>query len=197
MSNVKILLLAAGSSSRMGRPKQLLPWKNATLIEHQINILLALKFPVTVVLGAYSDEIQEHIKMKPITIFTNRNWKDGMGSSISFGLVEMLKKTSTFDGVCIVLVDQPLLTKSFLMKMIDSFNVTRKHIIVSSSNDNIKGPPVLFPSVYFNELIKLKGDFGAKQLIKEQANNIKLVFGGDELIDIDTQEEYNKFFDKI
>ncbi|MDT0552629.1 nucleotidyltransferase family protein [Urechidicola vernalis] len=197
MSNVKILLLAAGSSSRMGRPKQLLPWRNTTLIEHQINILLALNFPVTVVLGAYSNEIQEHIKMKPITIFTNRNWKDGMGSSISFGLVEMLKKTPTFDGVCVALVDQPLLTKSFLMKMIDSFNVTGKHIIVSSSKDNIQGPPVLFPSVYFNELIKLKGDFGAKQLIREQANKIKLVFGGDELIDIDTQEEYNKFFDKI
>ncbi|MGB5463543.1 MAG: NTP transferase domain-containing protein, partial [Aureibaculum sp.] len=86
MNNIQHLLLAAGASKRMGKPKQLLAWGKETLIEHQIHVLLATNNKVSVVLGAYSDKISEVIKKFPIEIYTNKDWENGMGTSISYGL---------------------------------------------------------------------------------------------------------------
>ncbi len=85
MAKIPILLLAAGGSSRMGQPKQLLPWGNRTLIEHQILTLQKAGQPVNVVLGSNSDLVMPVIEKYPVNIFVNPNWESGMGSSISFG----------------------------------------------------------------------------------------------------------------
>ena len=86
MVKIPILLLAAGSSSRMGRPKQLLPWGKQTLIEHQIQTLLQTGNPVNVVLGAHSESVIPVIKNMGSFIFFNPDWEQGMGSSIAAGI---------------------------------------------------------------------------------------------------------------
>ncbi len=109
MANIQLLLLAAGASQRMGSPKHLLPWGNETLIEHQIKTLLETNNPLSVVLGAYSEEIISVIDKFPIEIYTNENWEKGMGTSISYGMKLLLEKYPNIDGVLITLIDQPLL----------------------------------------------------------------------------------------
>jgi len=72
MNNIQHLMLAAGASKRMGKPKQLLQWGKETLIEHQIHVLLEANNKISVVLGAYSDKISEIINKLPIDIYTNQ-----------------------------------------------------------------------------------------------------------------------------
>ena len=107
MLNIQLLLVAAGASSRMGEPKQLLPWNNQTLIEHQLNNLLKTNTTTSVVLGANAEKISSVIDSLPISIFTNPKWQNGMGNSISFGIQQLLEKDANIDGILISLIDQP------------------------------------------------------------------------------------------
>ena len=118
MVNITHLLLAAGGSNRMGTPKQLLPWGNITLIEHQINTLLETGHNVVVVLGAYANDILPIIKKLPVTICINNNWENGMGASIAFGTEMISNKFHDASGVLISLIDQPLVTTLHFQKML-------------------------------------------------------------------------------
>ena len=118
MNEIPVLLLAAGGSSRMGQPKQLLPWGNTTLIEHQIQTLIKTGNPVNVVLGFNSDLIIPVIKNYKINIFINNNWENGMGSSLSLGISQIITRFPKAAGVLITLLDQPLITASYYEKML-------------------------------------------------------------------------------
>ncbi|MGB5361732.1 MAG: nucleotidyltransferase family protein [Aureibaculum sp.] len=195
MNNIQHLLLAAGASKRMGKPKQLLAWGKETLIEHQIHVLLATNNKVSVVLGAYSDKISEVIKKFPIEIYTNKDWENGMGTSISYGLKMLLDKHPNVDALLISLIDQPLIKSTHFKKMTDLFQPGNNEIIVSYSEKGWSGSPVLFDKVYFKELLKLKGDEGAKRIVQKYRNSIKLIDGGDFLKDIDTHQAYLELLD--
>ena len=91
MAEIPILLLAAGSSSRMGQPKQLLPWGDQTLIGHQIQKLIKTGHPVHVVIGSNSELILPVIEKFPANILINKDWELGMGSSISFGIKQIIQ----------------------------------------------------------------------------------------------------------
>ena len=192
MLNIQLLLVAAGASSRMGEPKQLLPWNNQTLIEHQLNNLLKTNTTTSVVLGANAEKISSVIDSLPISIFTNPKWQNGMGNSISFGIQQLLEKDANIDGILISLIDQPLLTTEYFNKIIESFQINKKQIIVSQSENGWLGAPVLFDKTYFDELINLKGDEGAKLIISKNKNKIHLILAETILQDIDTPEAYQK-----
>ena len=196
MNNIQHLLLAAGASKRMGKPKQLLPWGNKTLIEHQIHVLLETNNKVSVVLGAYSDKISKIIKQFPIEIYTNLDWENGMGTSISYGLKMLIEKHPEVEAVLISLIDQPLIKSTHFKKMMDLFQPGNNEIIVSYSEKGWSGSPVLFDKVYFKELLKLKGDQGAKRIVQKYRNSVKLIDGGDFLKDIDTHQLYLELLDK-
>ncbi|MDG1810398.1 MAG: nucleotidyltransferase family protein [Polaribacter sp.] len=197
MLNIQLLLVAAGASSRMGEPKQLLPWNNQTLIEHQLNNLLKTNTTTSVVLGANAEKISSVIDSLPISIFTNPKWQNGMGNSISFGIQQLLEKDANIDGILISLIDQPLLTTEYFNKIIESFQINKKQIIVSQSENGWLGAPVLFDKTYFDELINLKGDEGAKLIISKNKNKIHLILAETILQDIDTPEAYQKLFKKF
>ena len=195
MNNIQHLLLAAGASKRMGKPKQLLAWGKETLIEHQIRTLLETNHKVSVVLGAYAGKISEVIKKFPIEIYTNKNWATGMGSSISYGLKMLLDKHPNVDALLISLIDQPLIKSTHFKKMTDLFQPGNNEIIVSYAEKGWSGSPVLFDKVYFKELLKLKGDEGAKSIVQKYRNSVKLIDGGDFLKDIDTHQAYLELLD--
>lgn len=163
--NIAILILAAGSSSRMGQPKQLLPWKDTTLLGNAIrNATTSTAKAIYVVLGANAKRIQKEIVDGEIEVIENPDWQHGIGSSIGIGMKMLLKKDNDFDGILIMLADQPLIDKDYLNLMITSFYSQREHIIATAYK-NRAGVPALFYKAYFNELADLKNDFGAKEQI--------------------------------
>ena len=196
MAKIKILLLAAGSSSRMGQPKQLLPWGEQSLIEHQILTLLKTDNPVNVVIGSNSEIILPFIEKYPVNIFINTEWESGMGSSISFGIGQIIQLFPEAEGVLITLLDQALLTTSYFQKMLGAFRASSQQILISQSASGWTGVPVLFDQCYFNELTGLQDDEGAKKIITRHEKKIILLDGGELLDDMDTPETYQQLLNK-
>jgi len=197
MAKIPILLLAAGGSTRMGQPKQLMPWGEQTLIEHQIQTLLKTDHPVNVVLGSNSNLIIPVIEQFPVSIFINTDWESGMGSSISLGINQIIQLFPDANGVLITLLDQPLLTASYLKKMLDTFPPGSQQILVSRSASGWTGVPALFDECYFKELTELKNDEGAKKVVKLHEKRVILIDGGDILDDMDTPETYQQLLSKF
>jgi molybdenum cofactor cytidylyltransferase len=197
MSEIPLLLLAAGGSSRMGQPKQLLAWGNESLIEHQIRTLIKTGNPVNVVLGYSSNLIIPLIETYPVNIFINDNWESGMGSSVSSGILQIIRKYPDANGVLICLLDQPLVTTAYYKKMSDTFQKGFQQILVSRSDSGWKGVPVLFDRCYFNDLLKLSMDEGAKKIIRQHEEKVIILDGGELLEDIDSPETYKLLLKKV
>lgn len=193
MSNLAILLLAAGASKRMGSPKQLLPWGETHLIEHQINSLRLLQLPLYVVLGANAEEISKVIThKKELCICENKDWSKGMGHSIAFGVSEILSQSPSVEGILIALVDQPFITSAHYLRLINHFLTNKETIIVSESKEGYWSPPVLFGKKEFSKLQQLEGDEGAMKIITSQKEKVQAILCKTNLADMDTPEAYRK-----
>ncbi|WP_271766907.1 nucleotidyltransferase family protein [Aquimarina algiphila] len=190
-SKIAHVILAAGSSSRMGEPKQLLVWGETTLIGHAIQQGMMLENVKTyVVLGAYYDQIYPTVKEFPISILKNENWQLGMGSSIRLVIEALERDILTYSAILISLVDQPLLDAKHLNRLIIEFNQNPNMIIATDLNEII-GVPAIITKQYFKELLQLKEDFGARYIIKKHINNVQTISARGKGYDVDTQEEYN------
>lgn len=189
-----IVLLAAGASTRMGRPKQLLPWKHTTLIDSAIDEALKITKDVLVVLGAHFQEINAHISNKPIGIVENKSWHDGMGTSIALGVSELTRKKNYTD-ILILLTDQPLLDALFLKRIVTSFYEKNVKIAATDYEQN-KGVPAIFDQSLFPELRTLNQDFGARELMKGYSNEIVGVAAQGKTADIDTKEDYTNLINE-
>ena len=173
MSNIVVLILAAGSSSRMGRPKQLLKWNKITLLGHAISTAKEIKpLEIIVVLGANYNLFKSEISQEGIQILNNKNWKKGLGNSIASGVKQILKNDSNFDGILITLADQPLIDSTYLNSLIQEFEVGKSQIIASLYKNDKLGVPVLFDAIYFEELTKLNDDKGAKSLLHKYSDYV-------------------------
>ncbi len=196
MTEIPVLLLAAGSSTRMGQPKQLLPWGNTTLIEHQIRSLIKTGNPVNVILGFSANLIIPLIENYTVNIFNNNEWERGMGSSISFGILQIISKYPGADGVLISLLDQPLVPTSYFKKMSEMFQPGFRQILVSKSDAGWTGVPVLFDKCYFKDLSELRKDEGAKKIIQQHEENVIILEGGEIMDDIDSPESYKQLWNR-
>ncbi|TJY34659.1 nucleotidyltransferase family protein [Pontimicrobium aquaticum] len=190
--NIATLIMAAGSSSRMGQPKQLLPWNNTTLIENAITNALQLDTSKTiVVLGANSEQIISKIESYPIEIIHNPNWEKGLGNSIAFG-VNHIKNNNPIDGVLVVLADQPLIHSSYLKEVVSVFNANKHQIIATKYPNGKSGVPALFDTFYLEELSIIDGDKGAKAILEKYADSVITIQLDTSILDVDTEEDYNK-----
>lgn len=192
-SDIAILILAAGESSRMKRIKQLLPWGNTTLLGQAIEAARTSSArSVQIVLGAYRDQIVERLDLKSEEIIVNGTWKKGMGESIAIGVEEILKKR-TPDAILIMLCDQPFIDTEYLNIMIQRFKTADRGIIGTNYTPKV-GVPALFGPDHFDELTKLAGDRGAGSLIDEKRTDcIGLNADGKE-IDIDNEATYLRLY---
>jgi molybdenum cofactor cytidylyltransferase len=190
MLNCGIILLAAGSSGRLGKPKQLLPYKKSTLLQYLMNEARASNAgTVVVVLGANEEIIQPELKTEGFYITVNKSWREGMASSIRSGIIELQKINPSTDAAILMVCDQPLVTSQLLNELISMHNKKGKPI-VSSYYDDITGPPALFHQSMFPELLLLTGDKGAKKVVEIHTGNVATVpFPGGN-IDIDTMADY-------
>jgi len=185
-----IIILAAGSSSRLGQPKQNLVYKDKTLLQRAVDTAMAsVCDPVIVVLGANSEAIQPTIEQTGVTIAKNNEWSEGMASSIRAGIRELINIRPDVQSVILMLCDQPFVDTYLLNLLILAKS---KHGITASFYNDTIGAPVLFDAIYFDELLQLKGAEGAKQLIQkypDKVTEIPFPAGG---IDIDTIEDFEK-----
>jgi len=190
--NIATLIMAAGSSSRMGTPKQLLSWRNTTLIENAIINVLQLKIskPI-VVLGANSEQITPKIETYPIKIIHNPNWNSGLGNSIAFG-VNYIQNNYKVDGVLIILADQPLIDTSYLKGMIISYEAGKNQSIATQYHNGKLGVPALFDKYYFEELSAIDGDKGAKSILEKYSDQVITTQFETNIFDVDTKEDYKK-----
>lgn len=190
---IAILILAAGSSSRMGKSKQRLIVNDQPLLRKTVLSSLASKAnSTTLVLGYEASENKKVIEDLAVEVVVHQNWSEGIGSSLRRGVQEILKKESKTSAILIVVCDQPLLRTSHLDKMIFHFNPNEKSIIASCYNKTI-GVPAVFDKQHFPDLLEIDNHQGAKKIIH---NNVEKMFsvdfpGGE--TDLDTPDDYTRF----
>jgi molybdenum cofactor cytidylyltransferase len=190
---IAILLLAAGSSSRLGRSKQLVSIKGQPLLLKSINAAIESGIKnIIVVLGANEQEHHQVIKDARVHVVVNTDWKKGMGNSLKAGLSYLLQQTPKAEAVITMVCDQPLITSDQLKKLIAEYESSRS-AIVASFYQGVAGVPVLFDRTLFPELLLLADDAGAKKILQQHRELIQLVpFPGGE-IDIDTEDDLRKY----
>lgn len=197
MLNIAILVLAAGKSSRMKAIKQLIKIKNKTLLDITLEKTKTLKnTTVFCVLGSNSNQIEKEISTKKIKIIHNNNYNDGLSSSIISGINHFNKNKLCFDGVFILLADQPAIKSSYYEEMIELFQNNSSSIIASNYSHNF-GVPAIIPSLFFKNLLKIKGDKGAKDFLNIHKNIIITPKSRADLIDLDTKEDVDFYKKQI
>jgi molybdenum cofactor cytidylyltransferase len=189
---VGLIILAAGASTRMGTPKQLLLYQGRSFIRHIAEVAIAsVCQPIAVVLGAHAERIKPEISQLPVQIVENHQWADGMSSSIRVGLEALLAMNQNLEAVAIALCDQPFVSSQTLERIVEAFHFTGKPIIASEYAGTL-GVPVLFSRTLFSELMALKSNEGAKQLIKRHIDEVFSIPFLDGAIDIDTPKDYEQ-----
>lgn len=183
-SGAGLIVLAAGGSSRLGRPKQLLPWKGKSLIAHIVGEGI---HPLFLVTGAV--DLTDHPWERPIHLVHNRCWSEGMASSIHAGLDALLKDFPDIPAVILSVCDQPFITRDLFERLIAQQTRTDKGIVASAYADTL-GTPVLFTRRYFPRLLTLTGSQGAKKLLSEYPEDVTSVTFDNGDVDIDTEEDY-------
>jgi len=174
----------------MGLPKQLLPWNGSTLLNHTLTQAeLSIANEVHVVLGANADKIKKSIESSMATVHVYHEWDSGLGSSIAYGVKQIIKNECQIDGLLIMLSDQPEVDSNYLNSLIQMYIPKMKQIAATSYSSNL-GVPAIFDVCYFDELVKLNGDTGAKQIIINNSANVIAFVPEKYLIDIDTLETY-------
>jgi len=189
-----VIILAAGSSSRFGSPKQNLIYKGQTLLQRAINAAIqSICKPVIVILGANAEAIDPTVDSNNVTVIYNNDWQEGMASSIRVGLSHLIKTDAEMSSVVLMLCDQPFVDSRLIDKLVEN---RLKTGIVACAYDQVAGVPVLFNSNYFPELLSLNGQEGAKKLLlkyKEDVTNLPFPLGS---IDIDTIKDFENLEDE-
>lgn len=164
------VILSAGASSRMGRPKALLPYREGTFLEHLIEVTRQPRIGVTrVVLGAGGEVIQTAAKLDPSIVVLNAEWQQGQLSSICAGLRSLAGIGA--DGMILCPVDHPLVSARLVSELIERFYENRKAIVVPTYNGR-RGHPAIFSSALFGELLAAPADKGARAVVWAHAADI-------------------------
>ncbi len=159
-------MLAAGASTRLGYPKQLVTIGGKSLIRHGAEVAIASGCaPVGIVLGAYADLIKPHLSDLKCHIFDNNAWATGMASSIRCGLRNMQAITPDLDAIVLMVCDQPFVSVPLIHQLV-AHRAPSTYLIVASEYAGVLGVPARFHRTLFPALEALHGDVGAKAIIQ-------------------------------
>lgn len=190
-SEVKIggLLLAAGGSSRLGRPKQLIEFKGSTLLRRAAETLAATTCETkVVVLGAAVDECLNELGGLDLETYINSDWNEGMSGSIKAGLLRILDIEPATSAIIITLCDQPYMTTDIVESLITKYRRIRPPVVAAEYN-NVCGVPALFSREMFDDLLQLAGDKGAQSVISKAAPKVIRISVPEAAFDIDSPED--------
>ncbi len=188
-----IILLAAGQSRRLGRPKQLLERDGETLLTKTVNAALGIDdAPMIVVLGAHAERCLPGLTDPRLTIIQNSEWSEGMASSVRCGLTVTTNRFPETDGVIIIVCDQPGLDTRTIQQLIDLQRTTSLPAAAASYAGRL-GTPAIFHVSLFPALLKLSGDRGARQLLQDLGPQVAVLPFDEGALDIDTEEDYQRW----
>ena len=187
-----MVLLAAGESRRLGRPKQLLNTGDKTLVARQAELLLALQPAcVVVVTGAEQTAVSEALHGLQVQQVHNANWRDGMGRSIACGVMAMPERVR---ACLLVLVDQWQLEPADLQMLIAAWQEDPQSAVTAQwtacGGETASGPPVIFPRSLFARLGRLSGEHGARGVLKRHAARLRRVELPHAAADLDQLEDW-------
>lgn len=198
--NIAVIVLAAGSSSRLGKPKQLLHYQGNTLIKQVIKTASAIsKNKVIVVTGFLHQELDQELNAFPVMLVYNPDWEQGMGSSIRTGIkaLQKLENSNQINAALFLLSDQPLITTAYLHQLIAQFYLHKNSMIAATSYAGTHGVPAVFDKSIFPELEQLSGKSGAQKIFKNHLQELITLPFEDAAIDIDTKEDYQNLINPI
>lgn len=187
---VAAIILAAGASTRLGQPKQLVEYEGEPLVRRAaMGARDAGAAPVLVVLGSNADLVSPALdRMRDVITIHNPQWESGLASSLSAGLA-VVTEYPAIDGAMIVLADQPLVDAAALQLLIEAFGTSR--IVASSYADTI-GAPAIIGHEYFEELSGLEGDRGAGAWLRSRKEEVTVIPLASPALDIDTLDDLDK-----
>jgi len=190
---INAIILAAGESKRMGKPKSLLLFDENTFLEH---IALQLKYSfvdrTTIVFGADAGRINREVSLSGVHPVMHKDYKKGQFSSLIAGLKSVPAET---EAVLVCLVDHPFITKDIVNQMIAIYKENKPPVIVPVYQGH-RGYPVLFSSSVFHELLSAPKNFGDDYVVNEHEENV-FEFEAEEkgvIVGINTPKDYNIFF---
>lgn len=184
--SLQVIVLAAGASSRFGSPKQLVRVEGRPLMHTAVARAVEVAgHAVTVVLGANAAELAPLLRHTPASVLINRDWAEGIASSIRCG-VKRLSPSS--DGVLVMLADQPSVTSADLRRLIGTWR-RQPEFLVAALYEGAAGVPAIFPRSSFESLAELRGDQGARLLLRRHPDRVIRVPMDSAAIDIDTPED--------
>ena len=189
MRPVGLVILAAGGSTRLGPPKQLVAYRGRSLLRHSAEVAAgSLCRPTVVVLGAHAAELEAEVRDLPLRVTENRLWARGMATSLRCGVEALDAAEKEIGAVVIMLCDQPLVSVPAIDALVQAYRSGGKPII-ASAYDGILGVPALFDRRLFPELLALEGEEGARRIIARHpldVHGIPFLGGG---LDIDTPQD--------
>jgi molybdenum cofactor cytidylyltransferase len=187
------ILLAAGASTRMGRPKQLLPVAGQPLVARAAGAALASPaWPVVVVLGAHAEKIRPVLAHLPVLIAENPGWAEGLGSSIRAGVAALEKFSRSLDAALIALADQPAFSADAVARLVAAHETNGPGLTAARYAGRL-GVPALFARKHFPALHALRGDEGARAILAAHAEQVAAVDLPQLALDLDTPADYEKF----
>ncbi|MFN7494342.1 MAG: NTP transferase domain-containing protein [Cyclobacteriaceae bacterium] len=190
--SLAIIILAAGSSSRLGRSKQLLTYQGVSLLKRTALAALETKLAVFVVLGANAQAHQNEINELPLRVTVNEDWNKGMGHSLKHALKYVLKTIPDIDGVLVLVCDQPHIHAEHLINLKNQFQEGAASIVASGYADGA-GVPALFGREWFDHILQLPDDQGARSLITKNKSQVATVPFPLGAVDIDSEDDVIKF----
>jgi len=189
------IILAAGSSKRMGKQKLLLPFKDSTILEEVIKTVKSCSTLNEVIVVYKSEEVLNAIKKYDVKSVYNPIAEKGQSTSVVEGIKSCHPETKAY---MFIMGDQPFISLDIMKAIIEVWNNNPNSIIVPRY-DGRNGMPTLFPSNYKQELLNITGDKGGRDIIKANPDNVIYVDFNDTLagVDIDTMEDYYECLKKI
>jgi molybdenum cofactor cytidylyltransferase len=200
--SICIIVLAAGASSRMGEPKQLLKFEGETLLRRAARAALETgSHPIVVVLGFRAHLMREEIMDLDALTVVNQEWHEGMSSSIRHGLRQALESTAPaeIEAAILMLCDQPYVTSGIIERLVDAYRESRAPVVASeyeASSEKTLGAPALFSRELFQELMALHGAEGAKRIIARHRAEAIAIAMPEAAFDVDTPGDYRVLSDK-
>lgn len=161
-------------------------------MQHGVQVAIDTRIkPIITVLGANAGMLMKEVENKEVQVIVNNLWTEGMASSIRCGLKKLLEIAPGADAAIFMVCDQPFVTSKLIEELVAKYKETGKPVI-ASYYENSMGTPALFDKTIFAALLLLKGDTGAKKIMKENPHQVTTVNFPLGNIDIDTNEDYKR-----